>query len=91
MVLLRRSVTKIQFVVANIKNSLWTEPLSIPFFLQEQSTKMCELPIFFEIKFSTPPQRCKYFTKSSWLHYTERPMNTDLQCFKTTTKNNLKR
>ena len=27
MVLLRRSVRKIQFVMANIKNSLWTEPL----------------------------------------------------------------
>ena len=32
MVLLRRSVRKIQFVVANIKNSLWTEPLNFGLF-----------------------------------------------------------
>ena len=29
MVLLRKPVRKIQFIIANIKNSLWTEPLNL--------------------------------------------------------------
>ena len=46
MVLLRRSVRKIQFVMAKIKNSLWTEPLSFQ-----------QKPLLW----STPCQKKSYF------------------------------